>query len=852
MYSTNITKDVAPAMADPSAKMAAIKTNASIFEGLAGIGEEVSKGYTLGKMEAIKDESTALQQEFLVKNQAQAEQQRLTTAYGEMQQSVQNIQEDGFGTPQQLQVAQENLNILDERLARLKEAAQGGMSNEQYITRINTLESKWTTQYPGLTDKIREIVGKNTGIVGGSLWAQEAYVKERFSPQQGYKALSPQEIRDKDIEAMAASDFGLGNRESLHTLSRTNPNAYQAKVTAFNDLRQMKSTNTAIVASLNATQGETDAKAGEASVKIVRLFSGMLGMHVAQTHAASTESYLTKVIALDASGIATEGNAAARKVFVDMHVASMKAGITASKNAAETQLDNYFANNNVSDSKKASMRGDLDRAETNYLKNYANDTGMVAMASIMSANADKSMAHKAQLVDLYIKQYNSGFVRVDIDAFNAGGAAKDSLKLRRPDVYAGLEKLRTELDDTLTGMSSDLSRPNLLSVVSNAVIAAREKPTSSILPKDTPKADVRTTLAVVGAKAREALAKSELGPGDASLISCSFANNVEKGCDSQLLASNYGKLKDKVKKLSESDQGIIKAASSTASVSSVTSMQALRTGIDGKYGVNLNIGVFQDGTIGVVPMPITTGLKGTKAVADIDRRDNYELAATEFMKNASPILNNLVHTRAMLTDESKVSIGQDFSRILNSNAAYKGFYRSVPVAAPAVAAETPATETGTPVAEVTSTPDVYAAKIRQAETSGDNKAKNSKTTATGPYQFLEETWKDTVAKYNLPYSLEDRTDLKKSTEVFNLFTKDNTKVLTADLGRAPTDVELHAAQVLGATGAVQFLKGKPTDRARTVVSDAAVEKNMEIFFDDKAKRFRTVKEVRAIFAKKMS
>ena len=241
MYSANITKDIAPAMADPSAAMAATKTNASIFEGLAGIGGEVSKGYMLGQMETLRDEATALQQEAFVKEQAKAEYARLTPALTPMQQSVQNIQEDGFGTPQQLQGAQENLNILDERLARLKEAAQGGMSNEQYITRVNTLESKWTTQYPGLTDQIREIVGKNTGIPGGSLYAQQTWTKERFSPQQGPKAKTPEEMAIQDMNDISAS--GMATREELLNAYRGNKPLYDSYVKAHKQIHRMLQLN---------------------------------------------------------------------------------------------------------------------------------------------------------------------------------------------------------------------------------------------------------------------------------------------------------------------------------------------------------------------------------------------------------------------------------------------------------------------------------------------------------------------------------------------------------------------------------------------------------------------------------
>jgi polyhydroxyalkanoate synthesis regulator phasin len=683
MYSANITKDIAPAMADPSAAMAATKTNASIFGALADIGGEVSKGYMLGKAETIRDEATQLQQEFLVKGQAQAEQQRLTPAYEAMQKSVQNIQEDGFATPQQLKAAEEPLTILDERLARLKEAAQGGMSNDQYVTRINALETKYTTQYPGLTDKIREIVGKNTGMVGGSLWAQEQYVKERFTPQQGPKAKTPEEMAIQDMNDISAS--GMATREELLNAYRGNKPLYDSYVKAHKQIQQTNTQNAAIKQGIETQHANNDDQANKVTPGIITLFNGLVSNHVVQTSAVSTENYYRNTLGLLASGKNISSNPEAFTTAINMHVANMKAGITVSKNAAEAQLNDYFSKNSLTDSKKTSMRGDLDRAAKIMEDNYANDRGLVAMATIMQTHADKNVTQQKSLIDLYIRQVAAGFTPTDVQTYHMGGAAKEALKKRSPDMFASLEKLENNITDAFNGVSESITKPNTLANIAAGVEAAKTNPSAVVIPASVPKEDKKAIHETLFSNAKEILNKTNLTPGEISLISCSFATNVEQGSCNQDLVQSYPKIKDRFKTLSEEDQGTIKNATSNASITSVTGIQSLRDGINAKYDVSLVLGMNPSGKISILPPPVIGGQAGSTTAAQ-GYRDQYTKAAKEYMDRAAPILNNLVTSQAMLTDRTPQVIGAELTTVLNGKTAYNGFYSSKPKAVPSVPA----------------------------------------------------------------------------------------------------------------------------------------------------------------------
>ena len=76
---------------------------------------------------------------------------------------------------------------------------------------------------------------------------------------------------------------------------------------------------------------------------------------------------------------------------------------------------------------------------------------------------------------------------------------------------------------------------------------------------------------------------------------------------------------------------------------------------------------------------------------------NNSAAAQEFMKQAKPMLNNIVYSRSMLTKETPQVVGADFATLINTNQTYTGFYSAeaksvapTPVAAPAA----PATKGG--------------------------------------------------------------------------------------------------------------------------------------------------------------
>jgi transglycosylase-like protein with SLT domain len=138
--------------------------------------------------------------------------------------------------------------------------------------------------------------------------------------------------------------------------------------------------------------------------------------------------------------------------------------------------------------------------------------------------------------------------------------------------------------------------------------------------------------------------------------------------------------------------------------------------------------------------------------------------------------------------------------------------------------------------------------------------KSKRSSAAGLFQFTSQTWlqmmRDHGAKYgqadlarqiatqaNGKLGAADKTlekqilDLRKdvtlSAQMAAELTKTNSAHLQKALGRAPSAADLHLSMLLGATGAVRFLKAHDSNAttAAAAVVPAAARQNPTIFYD---------------------
>lgn len=119
----------------------------------------------------------------------------------------------------------------------------------------------------------------------------------------------------------------------------------------------------------------------------------------------------------------------------------------------------------------------------------------------------------------------------------------------------------------------------------------------------------------------------------------------------------------------------------------------------------------------------------------------------------------------------------------------------------------------------------YFAAIRQAESGGNDSAKNPSSTATGRYQFIESTWNALVARHpEAGLTKDGRLDPAQQEIAIRLFTDENAAQLQA-AGIEASNGNLYAAHFLGAGGAKQVLSAPDGTSIADIVSPGTIKAN---------------------------
>lgn len=173
---------------------------------------------------------------------------------------------------------------------------------------------------------------------------------------------------------------------------------------------------------------------------------------------------------------------------------------------------------------------------------------------------------------------------------------------------------------------------------------------------------------------------------------------------------------------------------------------------------------------------------------------------------------------------------QQYASLLNM---VPGGAAASPAAPVAPSPSAPAPATAAPAAS-TATPDTYAAKLAQAESSGNPNERAKTSSATGLYQFTDSTWSDLMRRHpELGLTADGRTNPAQQDIALKAFTADNGNVLK-QAGIPADDRNLRLAHFLGAGGASGFINGmnqNPNAPATSLVSPAAAQANQSVFFD---------------------
>jgi hypothetical protein len=179
---------------------------------------------------------------------------------------------------------------------------------------------------------------------------------------------------------------------------------------------------------------------------------------------------------------------------------------------------------------------------------------------------------------------------------------------------------------------------------------------------------------------------------------------------------------------------------------------------------------------------------------------------------------------------------------------------------------------------VTGTGFEYLLKTAMRESSFNPNAKSSKSSATGLFQFIDQTWLATLkqsgaslgygryagaiartssGRYVVPNAamrrqiMNLRYDPTANAVMAGAFTQQNAARLARALGRAPTDGELYIAHFLGQSGAVKLISAAENAPQATAASlfPHAARANHSIFFDKQGGARSSAQVYRALVAK---
>ncbi|MCB1511274.1 MAG: hypothetical protein KDJ36_10255 [Hyphomicrobiaceae bacterium] len=127
---------------------------------------------------------------------------------------------------------------------------------------------------------------------------------------------------------------------------------------------------------------------------------------------------------------------------------------------------------------------------------------------------------------------------------------------------------------------------------------------------------------------------------------------------------------------------------------------------------------------------------------------------------------------------------------------------------------------------------IFLDRLMLAESGGRDDARNPRSTALGPYQFIEATFINVARRYFTKEveKLDDakllafRTNRAFARRVAEAYTRDNAAYLAA-AGLKPTFPNLRLAFLLGAGGAIQVLRAKPQTRLIALLSPGVIRAN---------------------------
>jgi len=134
-------------------------------------------------------------------------------------------------------------------------------------------------------------------------------------------------------------------------------------------------------------------------------------------------------------------------------------------------------------------------------------------------------------------------------------------------------------------------------------------------------------------------------------------------------------------------------------------------------------------------------------------------------------------------------------------------------------------------------------RIAQAESGNNPNAKNPNSSASGLYQFTNDTWNSSVQRWGkeLGIGIKDKNNPQAQEAMVRKLADSNAKYIEKNLGVQPDNGQIYLAHFMGAPAAVKLMKSYGTRAPAAQIFPQAAKANQSIFFN-KGKP-RTVEEV---------
>lgn len=633
----------------------------------AGLVQAAKTAYETKKYmdtQDMSEEARNLRDQFHAQETAKERLQAATAARDQTAKSL--VQAESFLGPQtpeqskEYEAKQATLGVLTDEMARLKDAAAGGMSNDQFYTRMQAISNKYIAKYPGLADEIRQKIGQVTGLPGGPEWAARQFVQERFDKKTGGGDSGEEKAIAKDITDMSAG--GFGSRESLTKLYNEDNVEFQRLSRLWQESNAAKNQKDFVANQAASEKDLSNKEALRRAAGLTSIVDVTVGGGIAKV-LQNKDNYL-----FQASKETDENKI---NTLVQMHSATIKQIVEEGRIAAKRAARDMFNGNpNIDKATRDDILKQIDDQAEFFSTQYGDKNAMVTIGKVMADSKDKSLNEQFRLVSLAIQQMAAMGNNPLVNQYWEGDKARENLKTQFPAFYKMMEQLDKNMSGAANIITNTLTAGSTIQKVAAGTTQV-ERTGQPAPPTGDVAIDKACADATVGrcAAALDGVLKDQpLTEQDRNAIKGSVGYMVNDGAGAVVLRNNIPKFQGAFNKMDQKTQLEVAYASSEYSVSVVDKLAAAVAVLNEKGG-DYHFQLRGDGAI-----LLTSKTKGINSDAEA------------FNRKYAAVLQNLPLVKHVYGGVDLFMAGNEYVKQLNQG---KGLpWQSAPEAPPTA---TPAT-----------------------------------------------------------------------------------------------------------------------------------------------------------------